>query len=286
MDAGRFIVDVDEASFEREVIRRSEQTPVVLDCWAPWCGPCKALTPVLERLATEHAGAFILAKLNIDEAPALAQQLGVRSIPAVIGFRDGALALEFLGAQPEPVVRQFLDRLLPTQADRLTTEARARCEAGEPQEAEPLLRQALELEARHPRALLELARLIGKRGESAEALDLIERIVDGHRLEAEADQLAAELRTHPAKTAEVEAIRQRVADRPDDLAARLELGRALAAHNEYADALEVLLVVVQKDPAFADGAARQLMVDIFALVGADDALTQRYRTELAKALYR
>jgi putative thioredoxin len=148
------------------------------------------------------------------------------------------------------------------------------------------LRQALELEARHPRALLELARLVGKRGESAEALDLIDRIVDGHRLEAEADQLAAELRTHPPKTAEVEAMRQRVADRPDDLAARLELGRALAAHNEYAEALEMLLVVVQKDPAFADGAARQLMVDIFALVGADDPLTHRYRAELGKALYR
>lgn len=286
MDAARFILDVDEADFEREVLQRSAETPVVLDCWAPWCGPCKALTPVLERLATEHAGAFILAKLNIDAAPALAQQLGIRSIPAVIGFRDGALALEFLGAQPEPVVRQFLARLLPTQADRLTRDARARAEADDPEEAEALLRQALELEARNPHVLLELARLIGKQGESAEALDLLDRIVDGHRLEGEAEQLAAELRTHPPKTAEVEATRQRIADRPDDLAARLELGRAFAAHNEYADALEALLVVVQKDPAFADGAARKLMVDIFALVGADDPLTQRYRAELAKALYR
>ncbi len=284
--AAEWILDVGDADFEREVLERSRATPVVVDFWAPWCGPCRQLGPVLERLADEQRGAFALARIDVDRAPRTAQRFGVRSIPAVVGIRDGKIAASFVGAQPESAVRAFLAQLLPSDADRLADAGAARVEAGDLAGAEARLREALERAPRHGRALLSLARLLAARDELDEALALVERVVPVGALVAERDQLAAELRMRRAGGADLDALRARLAAHPEALEPRLELGRALAAHGSHAEALALLLELVEADPHFADDAARKAMLDVFEVLGAEHPLTQRYRPELARVLYR
>ena len=282
MSTSEWVIEVGDPDFESAVLRRSETTPVVVDFWAPWCGPCRALGPLLERLAAEHQGAFILAKVNVDEAPAVSEAFGIQSIPAVKGFRDGVLVGEFVGAQPEATVRKLLELVLPTAADGLV----ARAATLAPEAAEAALREALELEPRHARALLELARRLAARGDTTGALQLLERVSPPSPLVGESERLAAELRMRTDGAGDQAALRARIAADPNDLAARLDLGRTLAALGKHEDALAELLDVVRRDPHFADDGARRAMVDLFAVLGSDDPLTDRYRNELAKALFR
>jgi putative thioredoxin len=280
------ILDVDDRTFERDVLDRSRDVPVVVDFWAPWCAPCRALGPVLERLAREHAGAFVLAKVNVDESPAVAQTFAIQSIPAVKAFRDGAEVAQFVGAQPEAVVRQFLTTILPTEADRRAQVGEARVAARDAAGAEAAFKEALAHDARQPRALLGLARLYAEQGKEGEALPLLERISPNVSVAREAERLAAQLRTRADGTGDEATLRARVAATPADLDARLALGRLLAAQGKHEEALAQLLEVVRSDPHWADDAARKTMLDVFEILGSQDPLTDRYRGELAKALFR
>jgi putative thioredoxin len=279
------LVDVGDADFEREVIQRSHERPVVVDFWAAWCGPCRALGPLLERLATEHAGAFVLAKVDVEQAPETAHRYGVRSIPLVLGFRDGEPVAEFLGAQPEPAVRKFLAKLLPTDADRLVAEGDELASSGHENAAEARYRSALAQETRHGRGLLGLARILAGRGELDAALEQLARVTTGAAA-LEAERLAAELRTRSDPGADPEALRQRLARDPEDAAARLALGRALAAAARYDEALPELLAAVARDPELDDQAARRAMLDVFEVLGREHPLTLEFRSELARALYK
>jgi len=282
MSQSQWVIDVGDQDFETAVIERSRTTPVVVDFWAPWCGPCRAIGPLLERLADEHGGAFVLAKVNVDEAPAVAQAFGIQSIPAVKAFRDGMLVGEFVGAQPEGTVRRLLELALPTATDTLVAEAAGLASAG----GEAKLREALALEPRHAGALVALARLLAARDDTTEALRLLELVSPPSPLLAEAERLAAELRTRGDGAGNEAALRARLATDPDDLQTRLDLGRTLAALGRHEDALSELLDVVKRDRQFADDGARKAMVDLFAVLGSDHPLTDRFRGELAKALFR
>jgi putative thioredoxin len=280
------IVDVEEGSFEREVIERSHATAVLVDFWAPWCAPCRTLGPILERLVAEHAAELVLVRIDADQAPGLARRFGIRSLPSVLWFREGALAARFEGAQPEPVVRRFITALLPTQADRLTREGETHAAKNEREAAEAAFRAALEADVRHNGALLGLARLLAERQEIDDALDLLEQITPGTSQAAEAERFAAELRTRRGEPSDDEGLRERLARDPADLEARLALGRSLARAGHHEEALEQLLEVVKRDAEFDDQAARKAMVDLFAVLGPEDALAVRYRGELARTLFR
>lgn len=296
MATDELVIDVGDESFEIAVLDRSHTLPVVVDFWAPWCGPCRTLGPVLEGLASEHAGAFLLAKVNVDAAPVVAESLAIRSIPTVIAFRGGQAVSEFVGAQPEPAVRRFIAALLPSETDRLVAEAIELASRGHVNAAEERLRAVLAAEPRHSGAGIALARVLGELGEVAEALACLERIVPGAGEEAEADRLAAELRTRAAAGGaggaaaatgdEEQALLARLEADPGDLASRLTLGRLLAAAGRYEQALEALLVAVRQDAKYEDAAARKAMVDLFAVLGGDHPLTQEFRAKLAQALFR
>jgi putative thioredoxin len=281
-----WILDVGERDFEREVLDRSRATPVLVDFWAPWCQPCRVLGPLLERLADEQRGAFVLARVDVDQNPGLAQGFGVRGIPALRGFRDGALVVELEGAQPEPVLRRLLDALLPSDADRAAERGARDAAAGRLAEAESAFRAAIALERRHAAARLGLGQLLAARGEVDAALESLEVVGPGTPQSGEAERLAAALRTGQAGEGDPEALRRRIAAEPGDLDARLALGRLLAAAGRHEAALEELLEVVRRSPGHAEGAARLAMLDLFSMLGAGDPLTQRFRAALGRALFR
>lgn len=280
-----WVIEATNVDFEVQVVERSKQVPVVVDFWAPWCGPCRALGPLLERLAEEHAGAFVLAKVNTDENPELAAAFRVQSIPMVVGLRDGALAAQFVGALPESGVRDFLAELLPREGERLAADGAAQLAAGHTTEAEAAFRSALALDPRLAAALVGLATILSQRGEADEALALLDRVDLGPQRQT-ADRLAAAIRIRQSGSGDETALQAKVNVDPADLEARFTLAQALAASGRYDGALEHYLAVVQRDRTFRDDGARKAMLDIFDLLGAGNELTDRYRSELARVLFR
>ena len=279
-----FVFDAGDKDFETAVIERSKQTPVVVDFWAPWCAPCRVLGPLLQRLAAEHNGEFVVAKVNIDENPGLAQALNIQSIPMVVGFRDGQLVAEFVGAQPEAEVREFLNQVLPSAADRLAATGNELLANGKSAEAEAAFRDALAYDTGAEAALLGLARVLVLRGADAEATPLLERIPPGS-FRQEADRVAAQIRIREAGGGDEAGLRAKLDADPADLETRLLLAQALAAASRHKDALDQYLEVVRRNRNFQDGAARKAMLDIFDLLGSANELVDHYRSELAKVLF-
>ena len=282
----QWTIDVNEENFEAEVLERSTEVPVMVDFWAEWCGPCKVLGPVLEKLADEYAGEFILAKVNVDENQGLAGAFGIQGIPAVKLFKDGDLASEFTGALPEPMLREFLSKFLPTAADKQALEAQALEEEGKTAEAKALYQTILESDPNHAKALLGLGRLAMNEGDSATALEHLDKVPMVADERKEADRLIARLNLQAGGTANEAALREKVKVEPNNIAARFELAQALAGAEKYEEALNEFLTIVKADREFQDDGARKAVIQIFEVLGPDDPLTDKYRSELAKVLFR
>jgi len=281
------VIDVNQANFQDEVIRRSYEVPVLVDFWAAWCGPCRVLGPILERLAEQAGGAWVLAKLDTDENQDLAMRYDIRGIPAVKAFIDGAVADEFVGAMPEPRVRAFVDRLLPSEADRLAESAEASEASDDLAAAEAGYRQALEVEPDHPAALLGLGRVLFHTGRYAEAAPLLERVPHTAPERGLAETLKAKANFHLEShvTGDEMHARRQVADDPDDLDARLALAAALAAREEYRDAVEGFLEVMRRDRDAYHDRAHARILEVFRALGDDHPLTQEYRPQLAALIW-
>jgi len=281
----QFAFDVSLEEFETKVVQPCMQVPVVIDFWAPWCGPCQTLKPMLEKLAEEYGGRFLLAKVNSDENPEIAQHFGVRSIPAIKVLYQGQLIDEFNGALPESQVRAFLDRFaLPPAGGNPREEAAALVGEGRLEEALAKLVEASQASPEDEAARLDTADVLMQLGRNDEAGQLLagEFTKESDRANALRARLA--LAAGGADTAELEA---KLAANPDDHATRLELSRAYAAQNRFREALEAALTVVLKDRFFEEGAGRKAMLQLFEALGGSeqyDDLVREFRRKLSAAL--
>jgi putative thioredoxin len=276
MSAIQDVIDVSEATFDVEVVEQSRQIPVVVDFWAAWCGPCRMLSPVLERVARESRGAFRLVKINVDETPGLAARFGVQGIPAVKAFRNGKVVAEFVGAQPEASVRKFIQSITPGEKDLAMEEAARLLAAHRWAEAEAAYRRA-QASAARPTAALGLAKSLLAQGKGKEAEPLLSDLPDGPEATA-AEKLQPLFRllvqaqsASPADTGKLDVL-------------FCQAGQ-LVAQGSISAAMDKLLDIQRQDKRYRQGEPRLVMLALFELLGDDNPLTREYRNKLASVLF-
>jgi putative thioredoxin len=268
-EAGQRVIEVTDATFERDVVEESFRRPVVVDFWAAWCQPCRMIGPVLERLATERGGEFLLAKMDVDANPQASAAFRIQSIPAVKAFVDGRVANEFIGAVPETTIRAFLESVLPSKADRLAAEGEVAEREGRTDEAEGRYRAAVEADPHHVPATLGLGRIAALRGDAAGARELLLPL----RPDPEAERLLAALDVSDWAAPE------------GDSAGPLADAERAAAEGRFQEALDTFLAAVLNGADADRAEARDAMLKVFAVLGDEDPLTAEYRRKLAAALF-
>ncbi len=282
MPAAPLVLDVTDADFGATVLEKSKSKPVVVDFWAPWCGPCRVLGPIIERVAGEMGGEVVLAKLNTDENPRTAQTYRIQGIPAVKAFRDGQVVAEFTGAVPEAQVRAFFQKLAPSRAEQAVREGEAMAQRGDTAGAEARFRAALAESSVNADALVGLSSLLLQRGEREEAERLLARIPTDRRAKVLKHRLF--LAEFAAKHTN-EDLQGEAASNPRDPRARYRWGVMLAARENYEGAFEELLESLRIDRKFADGAARKAILAIFDIMGLDSPITREYQRRLSSVLF-
>ncbi len=274
--SGTTVIEVDD--FQGEVIETSRSVPVLVDFWAPWCGPCHALGPVLERLAAQNEGQWRLAKLNTDEHPDVSQEYGIRGIPAVKLFVDGRVVDEFTGALPEYAVKEWLEKALPSEAKKRLQAAERALQAGDASDAEALLNDVLELEPQNPKARVLLAQILAFRDP--------ERATELASGSAFAGPGFIQIEEAVKTVARLFERTENLDDLPDGEGREAyQTGIEAFAAGDLDVAIERFLEVIQTDRYYDDDGARKACVAIFTLLGNDHPVVKKYRRRFDMALY-
>ncbi len=282
-----FVVDTTIQNFDTTVVEASHKTPVLVDFWAAWCGPCQMLMPTLTKLAEEYAGGFVLAKVNIDEQQELANRFGVRSVPTVKLVHKGDVVDEFLGVVPETQIKALLDRYIERESDRMTQHALALIDAGKTEQGLAELRTALDSDPGNDKIKLSWVQSLFACGRVGEARQALAELPLGLRNDDQATRLGAliEFAATVSETPSLEQVRARLTDNPDDSEARYALAAHCVVNSDYETALDELLELLRRDRAFGDDAARKGLLKVFDLLGGRGELVSKYRARMSATLH-
>ena len=281
------MIDATLSTFERDVIEASSDVPVLVDFWAPWCGPCKTLGPLLERLEREYGGRFKLVNVNADTNPELVSSFNLKSIPYAVAFVDGNAVAQFSGAQPEPYLRAFLDRLIPNPADLEHRCAREALATGRIPVAEEALRNALALDPSHDAARLDMIALLLDRNEMEAARTHFELLSEKAVNHSNHDTVRARMAAadHASRLPPQEELEERIEVDGATLQARLDLAELHVARRNYPAALEQLLEIVRRDRKFGGDIGRLRMLQVFDMAADQPELVTDYRGRLSQELF-
>jgi putative thioredoxin len=285
----RRVIDVTEQDFEKRVLEASGNVPVLVDFWASWCGPCRILGPLLEKAVEERQGEVLLAKVNSDENPNLAARYGIQSIPTVLAFVNGEIANGFMGALPQQAILQFIEEILPKEADNISRKAAESAASGRYDDALELYREALLKDPNHPASQIGRMRILIRSENWKDAEEAYQKMPGPVQLDPEVQAFKTRLDFANARAtdgASIAELQKRVQADPDDLESRDRLASLYAAGKQYREALEQWLAIVQRDRRFRDDGARRKMVQIFELIDPRGPLAEEYREKLARVIYQ
>lgn len=280
------IVDVTYDNAQATLIDASMQRPVLVDFWADWCAPCKQLMPILEKLAQEYNGAFLLAKVNADEMQGITQQFGVRSLPTVMLIQDGQPVDGFAGAQTESFIRNMLDKVLPKPEDEQFAQAQQLMAEAMFSEALPLLREAYNAAKSRSDIAIHLAHCLAELNKIDEASTLLGKVPmvdqDAHFQQVKA---LIELKREAADTPEIRALQEQLAATPDDMSLQYSLAIQFSQVGREGEALAILYSILKQDREFADNGARRTYLDILKALSNKDPVAIEYQRKLYSLLY-
>ena len=290
-----YVTEVVTENFMSDVIEKSKEKPVIVDFWAPWCEPCKQLTPIIEKLVNEKNGNVILAKMNIDESPEVAQQLKIQSIPAVMAFSDGQPVDGFIGVQPEKNILDFVNKISALNKSSSSEEnleaGRKYIEKNNFEEASIILTEVLKIEPDNISAKSLLARCLLRNNQINEAIEIINNLPN----EAEKNQDYISVRSeieiqknvieNPIVEGQEEVLKEKLKANPGNHQIRLELAILLTSSGEHETAINELLQIVEADPKWDDGKARKQLIEIFNILGSQNDLVIEGRKKLSSMLF-